>query len=237
MNLILLEQNDFTGQDEVVLKGRRYQHMTEILKVSTGQALRVGLINGKTGQGRVLEATAKHVRMSVVFTDAPSPKIDATVILALPRPPVLKRVLASVAAMGVRHLIILQTRRVEKSYWQSPALEPMALKEQLLLGLEQAGDTVLPEIWLRKRFKPFVEDELDNMIEGRLAFVAHPEGSAPCPCNVKKPFVVAIGPEGGFIPYEIEALQKKGFQCVSLGCRPLRVEPAIHMLLGRLIKI
>jgi RsmE family RNA methyltransferase len=132
-------------------------------------------------------------------------------------------------------VVVLQTSRVEKSYWQSPALEATAVKEQMLLGLEQAGDTVLPELWLRKRLKPFVEDELPLLMKGRLAFVAHPGTEQSSPCGIKRPFILAVGPEGGFVPSEIEMLKTKGFKMVSLGCRPLRVEPALHMLLGRMM--
>ncbi len=236
MNLILLNTDDFVNTQEAVLKGRRCQHITEILKASEGQVLRVGLINGKIGEAHVLEVSPKQVRLEVQLSDHPPAKNNAVVILALPRPPVFKRIVASAAAIGIEKLVVLQTRRVEKSYWQSPALDSKVIHEQILLGLEQAGDTILPEICLRKRFKAFVEDELAELTKGRMSFVAHPEGPAACPCNIRKPFVLAVGPEGGFIPHEIEMFKAKGFQCVSLGDRPLRVEPAFHMLLGRMIR-
>ncbi len=235
MNLILLEQDDFINDTEAVLTGRRYQHVSGILKAVKGDVLRVGLLNGKLGEAEVLEVSARQVRLSVSLKQQPPKKQDVVVLLALPRPPVFKRVLSSLTAVGVRQVVVLQTSRVEKSYWQSPALEAKAVKEQMLLGLEQAGDTVLPELWLRKRFKPFVEDELSSLMKGRLAFVAHPGMEKSSPCAVKRPFVLAVGPEGGFVPSEVEMLKTKGFKAVSLGCRPLRVEPALHMLLGRMM--
>jgi RsmE family RNA methyltransferase len=55
-----------------------------------------------------------------------------------------------------------------------------------------------------------------------------------CPHDVNCAVTLVIGPEGGFIPFEIELLEKNGFQAVTLGPRILRVENAIPALAGRL---
>jgi RsmE family RNA methyltransferase len=123
---------------------------------------------------------------------------------------------------------------VEKSYWQSPVLDSDALQEQLVLGLEQARDTMLPEALLRPLFKPFVEDELPGLIKGSLPLVAHPVASVLCPRDVKSAVTLAIGPEGGFIPYEIEKLVACGFTVVQMGERILSVETAVPALISRL---
>ncbi|WP_455596017.1 RsmE family RNA methyltransferase, partial [Acinetobacter pecorum] len=103
------------------------------------------------------------------------------------------------------------------------------------LGLEQAGDTLAPEIALYKRFKPFVEDVLPGLISTDCpAFVAHPYAEQPMPFALQHPCSIVIGPEGGFIPYEIDLLIKNGCQAVSLGNRILRTETAIPYILGRL---
>ena len=128
----------------------------------------------------------------------------------------------------------MNTFRVEKSFWQSPWLKPEAIHEQLILGLEQARDTVLPEVILEKRFKPFVEDRLPAMSERMRKLVAHPVTDQICPAGGCEPTVLAIGPEGGFIPYEVERLVEYGFECVHLGPRILRVETAVPVLLSKL---
>ena len=108
------------------------------------------------------------------------------------------------------------------------------IRKQLILGLEQARDTILPKVQLRPFFKSFIEDELPGIINETLAFVAHPEAAEPCPYNVRKPVTLVIGPEGGFIPYEIKKLMALGFAPIHLGERILRVESAVPALLSRL---
>ncbi|MDF2643927.1 MAG: Ribosomal small subunit methyltransferase, partial [Pseudomonas sp.] len=115
-----------------------------------------------------------------------------------------------------------------------PFLEPEAIREQLILGLEQARDSVLPEIVIEKRFKPFVEDRLPALARDTLGLVGHPGNFPPCPRAVETPVTLAIGPEGGWIPYEVDLLGRAGLQPVQLGERILRVETAVTALLARL---
>ena len=136
--------------------------------------------------------------------------------------------------MGVKNVYLVNASRVEKSFWQSPLLAPESIEEQLLLGLEQSRDTLLPAVHLRKLFKPFVEDELKGIVGESTAIVAHPISEQRCPIDCQVPITLAIGPEGGFIPFEIEKLIQAGFDPVHLGRRILRVENAVPALLSRL---
>ena len=234
MNLILLHDADFISASEVRLTGRRLQHILEVHRAEVGDELRVGKVDGLLGSGRIV-ALSKEQLVLEVQLDQPAPKpLACTLLLALPRPKMMKRVLQSVTSLGVKQIYLLNSYRVEKSFWSSPLLQAEKLQEQLLLGLEQTIDTVLPEVHLRKFFKPFVEDELPALIQGTNALVAHPVADAEFPAAVTGPTTLAIGPEGGFIPYEVEKLQECGFSPVSLGKRILRVETAVPVLLSRL---
>ncbi len=208
--------------------------MRHVHGAAVGDTLRVGALGGAVGTGTVTRLDEALLEMTVQLTEAPPAPLPATLLLALPRPKVLKRVLQGITAMGVKRLVLLNSYRVEKSYWQSPVVQKETLREQLILGLEQARDTVLPEVLLRQRFKPFVEDELPALAEGTLPLLAHPVAEGDCPRRVEGPVTLAVGPEGGFIPYEVEKLVECGFQTVSLGERILRVETAVPALLGRL---
>ncbi|WP_095167300.1 16S rRNA (uracil(1498)-N(3))-methyltransferase [Pseudomonas sp. Irchel 3H3] len=234
MNLLLLEEADFIAPDRVVLRDRRLTHMQEVHRCEVGDSLRVGRIGGLMGAAQVLRLEPGEAELQVSLDQPPPAKLPLTLILALPRPKMLRRVFQTVATMGVPKVVLVNSYRVEKSFWQTPFLEPEAIREQLILGLEQARDSVLPEIVIEKRFKPFVEDRLPAIVEGTLGLVGHPGNHPPCPRGLTEPVTLAIGPEGGWIPYEIDLLGKAGLQPVQLGERILRVETAVTALLARL---
>jgi RsmE family RNA methyltransferase len=146
----------------------------------------------------------------------------------------LARSLEHVATLGVKHITLLHTRRVEKSYWQSPELVAEKIRGHLVLGLEQARDTLIPEVSLAKGFRPFVEDVLPGLLEERQGFLAHPGMPTTCPRDLTAPTLLVVGPEGGFIPWEVEKLLEAGCQGINLGPRILRVETAVTALLTRL---
>lgn len=233
MNLLLLKPDQITQQTATV-SGRQLEHLLVVQRVELGDSVRVGEINGLMGQGIIKTLSAEQATLEINLDAPPPPVTPLSLVLALPRPKMLRRTLQSVTAMGVKKIYLVNSSRVEKSFWQSPFLQPEALEEQMILGLEQARDTLMPEIHLRKRFKPFVEDELGEIIKGSQALVAHPLTEVPCPINCDSAVTLAIGPEGGFIPYEVELLSSMGFEAVHLGPRILRVEVAVPALISRL---
>lgn len=234
MNLLLLTPEDCPAPGRARLAGRRLRHVREVHRAVAGDELRVGLVGGLMGTGRITLLERDALEIEFTLEQAPPPKLPLTLLLALPRPKMLKRIFQVVAAMGVQRLVLMNSYRVEKSFWESPWLLPEAVREQLLLGLEQARDTVLPEVLLEPRFKPFVEDRLPDLCRQGVSLIAHPVAAEPCPVAIAAPATLAIGPEGGFIPYEVELLQAAGFRAVHLGPRILRVETAVTALVARL---
>jgi 16S rRNA (uracil1498-N3)-methyltransferase len=234
MNLILLFNEDFVGDNRVRLTGRRLRHVLEVHRAEVGRELCVGLVGGMIGGGQVLRLDNEGLEMEVLLERWPPPKLPVTLLLALPRPIVFKRVLLAATSMGVARIVLMNSARVEKSFWKSSVLADEKLQEPLVLGLEQARDTILPEVLLRPRFRPFVEDELPILCAGTTCLVAHPVAAVPCPFDLSRPATLAIGPEGGFIPYEIDKLAACGFTPITLGERILRVETAVPALLSRL---
>ena len=234
MNSILLLPEDFETTDRVRLAGRRLAYVRDVHRARKGDELRVGVLGGRLGRGTVTRMDEHGLELEVCLDrDPPAPR-PRLLVLAVPRPLGLRRVLISASSLGVKRIVLLHARRVEKSFWQSGAVDAAGIREQLVLGLEQARDTILPSVELRRRFRPFVEDELPERVQGTRALVADPDASEVCPRHVPGPVTLAIGPEGGWVPYEIERLVESGLTPVRICERVLRTETVLPALLGRL---
>lgn len=235
MNLILLEDIDFTSDSRVRLDGRRARHIFEVHRAKPEDFLRIGKVDGPVGKGRCLRIDEDSCELEVSFdANAPAP-LPLTLYLALPRPKFLKKILQTVSSLGVKDIHLINSYRVEKVYWSCEQLGAHAVREALLLGLEQARDTILPKVHQHRLFKPFVEDELPALAKGTRAIVAHPTASRSCPRETSTLVTsLAIGPEGGFIDYEVEKLAAAGFTPVEIGARILKVETAVTALIARL---
>lgn len=237
MNLVLLHADDLSTPDHAILRDeRRCQHILQIQKAQAGDSLKVGLLNGLLGDGKILniDPSTKSIELSINLVNNPPTPLPLTLVMALPRPKMFRRILQSISSLGIKKIVFINSYRVEKSYWQSPFLQEDEIHRQLTLGLEQACDTQLPEVIFKNRFKPFVEDEIPAIIRNTTALVAHPYTEKKCPIGFNQPLTLAIGPEGGFIPYEIDLLKQQGFEAVQIGERILRVETVLPFLVGRL---
>ena len=233
MNLLLFAPQERDGDDLLTLRDRRHQHLLRTLRLQAGDELRVGELGGGIGRAEVLAINARSVRLRVrLDSDAPPP-LPLTIVLALPRPKMLRRILRTLAETGVKQIHLINSYRVEKSYWQSPLLQPPALQDALLSGLEQGMDTIVPEVQLQRRFRPFAEDLLPSLCAERTALLADPAATEAYPASPRQPALLLIGPEGGFIPFERELLARAGARPVRLGDRVLRVETALQCALGR----
>ena len=236
VNLLLLEPDELDADGRATIRGRRAVHVYSILKAETGQQLRAGLLNGNLGTVQVESLSLDELVVSATF-DQPAPRATDVLLLAVPRPKVLLRMLEHAAALGFGDIVLLRSWRVDKSHLQSHAMQPEAWREHLLLGLEQAGRTQLPAVRFFPLFKPFVEDHLEKLRLPADRFVAHPTaptGTTELPPAAHSAFALALGPDGGFLPYEVDQLAQRGFLPIHCGRHPLRTETALAVLAGQL---
>ena len=234
MNLLLFTDADRIDRKQIRVTGKRLEQLRMVTGIAPGRELRVGEVDGLLGTATLESLQDDAAVLSVKLGKPPPEKLPAILVLALPRPKMLRRILRSVAEFGIAECHLINSARVEKSYWQTPVLDEETIQHYLLEGLAQGVDTVLPTVQQHKLFKPFVEDRLPQIVAGRRALVAHPRARAPCPRDLPGETLIVVGPEGGFTDYELDKLTAAGCEAVGLGPRILRVENAGSRLLGKL---
>jgi len=146
VNLLLLEPEELSGDGTARLAGSKARHVREVLRAASGQRIRVGVVGGRMGEAEVISAGEEELVLRPRLEEEPPPPVPLQLLLALPRPKILRRVLQSAASLGVKRLVLCGSYKVERSYFGSPSLRPAAIRAELLLGLEQARDTILPEV-------------------------------------------------------------------------------------------
>lgn len=236
VNLILLGQHELTNAGIAELRDRRAEHIRNVLHVGPGVSIRAGLINGPRGRATIMEVSADRVVVQCEFDESPPPAPKVDLLLALPRPKVMRRLWAQLAALGVGRIILTNASKVERVYFDTHVLQPETYRPLMIEGLQQAQDTQLPEVTIRKQFKILVEDELDMLFPygGRL-LADHSAHNHIRDLIFDDPglrMLVAVGPEGGWTEYEVDLLERHGFRAVSMGQRTLRADTACIAILA-----
>lgn len=243
MNLVLVRPEELAPGNLASLADGRARHILTVLGAGPGSTVRIGLLDGPLGTATVERVEGGRVVLACTFAGgAPTPpRLD--LLLALPRPKVLGRLWSQLAALGVGRIVLVNAARVERCYFDSHVLAPGYFTPRIIEGLQQARDTRLPEVLVRRRFRPFVEDELDALFPGSLRLVADPTGERriadllPGPGGQAPPRVLlAVGPEGGWVPFELELLRDRGFELIGMGPRTLRTDTACIALLSILVE-
>lgn len=236
MNIILLKDADFVSETKARLTGRIYNHVVKVLKSTPGTSLKIGRLNGPLGRGVVERLDSGVLELRCEFDVESPPRSKTKLVVALPRPQTLKKVLFEGTTLGVEHFVFVKAARTEKSYLQTKVLKNENFREYLHLGLEQCIDTWEPRVTVFESFKEFLRFSEEGFGVDSLKILADPHGGCPID-RIRprcRPVALAIGPEGGWLPFECEQFVELGFERVTFGKRILRVETATTALLSQL---
>ena len=245
MNRILFEKDEIVD-GIATFGGERAEHVMNVLHGEVGQILKPGEIGGFIGTGVITGITRPPSSVSspeitvACSHDKRSLRPWVDLILAPPRPRVMKRLLPQLATMGVGRIFLVGAKKVEKDFWGATLLKPENYRPLLVDGLMQAGTSILPTLETRRNFRKFVKEELDTLWPEAKRIVAHPyDGNR----TIEQPersnnraILLAVGPEGGWTDEEVTLLEEHGFARYSLGSRILRTDTATIALLAQLMK-
>jgi len=243
MNIVLFEKKELID-NYLILTDYRAKHIVKVLRSSVGTSIRVGQINGETGTGTIVAIKTKYpfvVELQVALTDSPPAFPEIDLLLALPRPIMLKRILSQVTALGVGRMFLINANRVEKSFWDAGIVLESEYRPHLIHGLEQAVDTQLPEIEIHPHFRQFIEEYLPTILpEYGSQLIAHPHVNnslSECLSGNRGRVLYAIGPEGGWLDFEVDTFRDAGFISFTMGTRILKVDTAVVSVHSRIAHV
>ncbi len=240
VNVILLEPHEVDAEGQVRLSGRRAEHLLNVLRVTAGQTVRVGVLEGPLGLATVGSIAGAEIHLNCSLDSSPPPRARVDLLLALPRPKVMRRLWAQLAALGTDRIILTNAERVERPYFDTHVLQPDCYRPLLIEGLQQAGDTRLPAVSIHRRLKVLIEDDLDTLSDAGFRLAADPAATASVSeglseglgSDLQARVLLAVGPEGGWNAFELAMLEAHGFHRVGMGPRTLRTDTACLALLA-----
>jgi RsmE family RNA methyltransferase len=236
VNVVLFEPSEVTADGCVTVVGVRAAHLLRVLRVAAGHTVRIGVIDGPLGEGAVADVDDDGVTLQCRFEGAPPERPRVDLLLALPRPKVLRRLWAHLAAVGVGRVILTNADKVERDYFDSHIVRDAGYRPLLIEGLQQARDTRMPIVTVHKRLTVLVEDELDGLCPHGKRLVAHPDSDTSVARALRDVtpsgrVLIAVGPEGGWNHFELDLLERHGFARVGMGPRTLATTTACVALL------
>ena len=220
MNRILFESSEI-ADGVATCSDARAEHILAVLHGEVGQTLKTGELDGSIGTGEIVSIEGRTVAVKVSHTEE-SLRPWCDLVLAPPRPRVMKRLLPQLASLGVGTIVLVGAKKVEKDFWGATLLKEENYRPLLVDGLMQ------------RNFRRFVGDELDSLFPTANRVVGHPGGAPNAPAQRPGRLLLAVGPEGGWTDDEVSLLESHGFSRYSLGSRILRTDTALVALLARL---
>jgi 16S rRNA (uracil1498-N3)-methyltransferase len=227
-------QPRITG-DTAVLAGPEAHHLVHVKRAKPG--VRVTLFDGG---GAEFAAEIRTIRRDEVVLavlerreiDRESP-IELTLAVSLPKGDRQKWLVEKCTELGVSGVVpIVTTRSVAQPGPQAAS----RLVRAVIEASKQCGRNRLMVIHDAQNWADFAVSPVARDRSNVLRLIAHPGGGkfsldllgAGPPDRV----LLAVGPEGGFTPEEVELALAAGWIAIDLGPRILRIETAAVLLSG-----
>jgi 16S rRNA (uracil1498-N3)-methyltransferase len=208
------------SEGSAALDAEESHHLLRVLRARVGDE--VVAFDGAGGEwNATIEDAARdtvRLRVSGPTGRRAEPPIRVALIQALVRPEKLEYILQKGTEIGLSAFVALACERAE-----APAPSPSRLaryRRVLVEAAKQSGRLVVPTLtvaaWPPAAGASVVLDPAEG-VPPFASFLAGPKRSEVS---------IAVGPEGGLTPAEIEDLEARGAARASLGPRVLRAETA-----------
>jgi 16S rRNA (uracil1498-N3)-methyltransferase len=223
------------SQPITLLSAEESGHLVRVLRLGAGA--RVLVFDGRGAQylARIATAAKDSVTLSLLEPAPPAPesRVRLTLAQAVLKGDKMDAVVRDATMMGVSSVIPLIT---ERTVIPRSAVELGRVRERwhriAVASAKQCGRAIVPEIGPPERLTTLFETpELDlalrlQLIEPTAAGELDEETAQPLPEEPPAHVMIAIGPEGGWAPEEVEQAREAGWRGWTVGARTLRAESA-----------
>lgn len=238
MNSLIILPHECVAPSRFILRDERARYALETHELVVGVRCKIGVLGGARGEAQVVSVAPTEVVLEGETPFAALARAPIRLIVAVPRPQTVKKVVQAAGMLGVLSLDFVRSELGEKSYLQSHALEPVQLEAEGCKALEQVWDTHLPLVRVHRTFEYFMRQWVPQLCATEQARLIAQPGAAPLCVSDREQLaggaVLAIGPERGWSEGEVRRFEEAGFRPVGLGERVVRVEVALLLLLGQL---
>lgn len=230
MNLLIVLPEERLSPSSYSITGKRAAAVYKLHQLKAGIKIKAAELNGKIGNAEVINSSLKEILIEGTFDTAPTPLLPLKMVIGISRPQTIKKIVQYCAMLGVGALHLIGSELGQKSYRSSKALQEENLLELGILGLEQSGNSLLPEVVLHNDCYDYFRTT--NNSSSADLWIAHTRAERNLQQlisahSLANPQVFAIGPEAGWSENEVELFCKRGYKSVSLGPFQLRVEVAL----------
>jgi 16S rRNA (uracil1498-N3)-methyltransferase len=218
--------------------GDVFNHMVRVLRLGPGEEVQLIDEKGTVHSGVINQVAKEWVAVKIVSSTAPAEVLSEvpriTVCQALPKGEKLEFILQKGTELGADEFWLFGGRRSVAKVSNDQLSHKYERWNRIVSGAaRQSGRTFIPTVRLMTGAEEVSyttsqelrlilwEDERDNTLAKVLKGSIKPRS-----------IIVAIGPEGGFDPREVQHFKEAGFVPVTLGSRILRTETASIAILA-----
>lgn len=224
-------EDEQVQQDRICIVGGDVNHIGHVLRMKTGEKIRISDQSGRSYFCRILEITEEEVWAQIEDTDEMGTEFSHKVYLfqGLPKSDKMELIIQKTVELGVYTVIPVAMKncvvKLDDKKAKSKVTRWQAIAES---AAKQSKRSLIPEVKMPMSYKEAVA--YAKKLDVKLVPYENEHGMAGTKAameQIKKgeSIAVFIGPEGGFAPEEIEMVRAE-MQLISLGRRILRTETA-----------
>jgi 16S rRNA (uracil1498-N3)-methyltransferase len=211
--------------------GDEFDHISRVLRLTAGDLIGVFDDQGWEHEAAIRRVDADHAEFEVLRSceaQRESP-LNLTVAVALTKGEKMDFVVEKATELGAHAVVpVLSAHTVPRLDERKRTKREERWKKIALAAAKQCGRSRVPEILAVCAYSDFISRPAGSTL--KLLFwenaTQHTLEQLHAQESGARSVILAIGPEGGFAPEEVELARRYGYRPVSLGRRILRAETA-----------